>query len=37
METRNREVLFTGLVVNLEQVEVRIGGRGCSPSTKTAP
>jgi len=28
METRNREVLFTGLVVNLEQMEVRIGEKG---------
>ena len=28
METRNREVLFTGLVVNLEQMEVRVGEKG---------
>jgi len=28
METRNREMLFTGLVVNLEQMEVRIGEKG---------
>jgi ADP-ribose pyrophosphatase len=28
METRNREALFTGLVVNLEQIEVRIGEKG---------
>jgi len=28
METRNREVLFTGLVVNLEQMEVRVGKKG---------
>jgi ADP-ribose pyrophosphatase len=28
METRNRELLFTGLVVNLEQMEVRIGSKG---------
>jgi ADP-ribose pyrophosphatase len=28
METRNREMLFKGLVVNLEQMEVRIGEKG---------
>jgi len=28
METRNREVLFKGLVVDLEQMEVRIGKKG---------
>lgn len=28
METRNRATLFRGLVVNLEQMEVRIGARG---------
>jgi ADP-ribose pyrophosphatase len=28
METRNRTVLFTGLVVDLEQMEVRIGRKG---------
>ncbi len=28
MITRNREMLFTGLVVNIEQVEVRIGEKG---------
>jgi len=28
METRNRELLFSGLVVNLEQMEVRIGRKG---------
>jgi len=28
METRNHEVLFKGLVVNVEQMEVRIGGKG---------
>ena len=28
METRNREMLFSGLVVNLEQMEVRIGRKG---------
>ncbi len=28
MKTRRRETLFTGLVVNIEQMEVRIGGKG---------
>ena len=28
METRNRAVLFEGLVVDLEQMEVRIGEKG---------
>jgi ADP-ribose pyrophosphatase len=28
MEPRNREVLFTGLVVKLEQMEVRVGRKG---------
>jgi ADP-ribose pyrophosphatase len=28
METRNHGILFTGLVVNVEQMEVRIGGKG---------
>ena len=28
METRNRAVLFKGLVVDLEQMEVRVGGKG---------
>jgi len=28
METRNRAILFEGLVVNLEQMEVRIGVKG---------
>jgi ADP-ribose pyrophosphatase len=28
METRNRELLFRGLVVNLEQMEVNIGAKG---------
>jgi ADP-ribose pyrophosphatase len=28
METRNREVLFKGLVVDVEQMEVRIGRKG---------
>ncbi|GAB4242536.1 MAG: NUDIX hydrolase [Deltaproteobacteria bacterium] len=28
METRNRSTLFKGLVVNLEQMEVRVGRRG---------
>ncbi len=28
METRNRRKLFTGLVVNIEQMEVRIGAKG---------
>lgn len=28
METRNRSTLFKGLVVDLEQMEVRIGGKG---------
>jgi len=28
METRNREILFRGLVVNLEQMEVKIGAKG---------
>jgi ADP-ribose pyrophosphatase len=28
METRNRTILFTGLVVDLEQLEVRIGAKG---------
>ena len=28
METRNRTMLFTGLVVNLEQMDVRIGEKG---------
>jgi ADP-ribose pyrophosphatase len=28
METRNRERLFNGLVVNLEQMEVKIGDKG---------
>jgi len=28
METRNHGILFTGLVVNIEQMEVRIGGKG---------
>jgi len=28
METRNHEILFKGLVVNVEQMEVRIGGKG---------
>lgn len=28
METRNRAILFEGLVVNIEQMEVRIGERG---------
>ncbi len=28
METRNGTVLFRGLVVNVEQMEVRVGGKG---------
>ncbi|MBE0604155.1 MAG: NUDIX hydrolase, partial [Deltaproteobacteria bacterium] len=28
MDTRNRSTLFKGLVVNIEQMEVRIGGKG---------
>jgi ADP-ribose pyrophosphatase len=28
MDTRNRRILFTGLVVNLEQMEVRVGTKG---------
>lgn len=28
METRNRKTLFEGLVVDIEQVEVRVGGAG---------
>lgn len=28
METRNRAILFEGLVVNIEQMEVKIGGKG---------
>jgi ADP-ribose pyrophosphatase len=28
METRNRSVLFKGLVVDLEQMEVRVGAKG---------
>ena len=28
METRNRTVLFSGLVVDMEQMEVRIGAKG---------
>jgi ADP-ribose pyrophosphatase len=28
METRNRSKVFTGLVVDIEQFEVRIGGKG---------
>ena len=28
MDTRNRRTLFRGLVVDLEQVEVRIGRKG---------
>ncbi len=28
METRNRSMLFKGLVVDIEQFEVRIGGKG---------
>lgn len=28
MDTRNRMILFNGLVVNVEQMEVRIGTKG---------
>ncbi len=28
METRNRRTLFEGLVVDIEQMEVRVGGKG---------
>lgn len=28
MEARNREILFRGLVVNIEQMEVRVGDKG---------
>jgi len=31
METRNRAILFEGLVVDIEQMEVRIGARGWHP------
>ncbi|WP_041971644.1 NUDIX hydrolase [Geobacter sp. OR-1] len=31
METRNRSIIFQGLVVNLEQMEVRIGDKGWHP------
>lgn len=31
METRNRKTLFRGLVVNVEQMEVRFGAKGWHP------
>lgn len=32
METRNRAILFQGLVVDIEQMEVRIGRKGGIPT-----
>lgn len=31
METRNRDILFKGLVVNIEQMEVKVGEKGWYP------
>jgi len=28
METRNRSMLFSGLIVNIEQFDVRVGEKG---------